>query len=420
MKLRRLAVGSIVVVFTIVALVFAYQVSYPWVYPYYRGKYTDYKLDTSISFWGQGSVSLTFKILMDETPYSEFVSSYSSTQLALTEGREEVYGEEGSGFFHNVTSAQLNVAVNSYTNFQMNYVVRAYSVRYELAGFDLRTITDFIPDEAKLYIGGNGKIPVDDPVVKEIVTRECQGIRDPVEKAHRLYQWTARNIQYDMEQLGNTNVGWIIRNRKAVCEGYAFVQATLCRAAGIPARVVVGAVALEGESLWESGHAWCEVFLHWGWVPSDPTWGNGMLEQGKDIDAYWASLETDKVISSIGKPVHITTGSIISLEGYSTGELKELQFDKLEQVSVVGEGFAGPPEITHTRQVWIVTGVTIFLGTTGISLIIYRRIKKAKLEKELETARQPLSVLEPPFCRYCGNRLPSGALFCDRCGRRLV
>lgn len=422
MNLRKWAAGSAIAVFMIIVLVFAYQVSYPWVYPYYRGKYTDYKIETNMSFWGQGRVSLIFKILMDKTPYSELISSYSSIPLTQSEGQQEIYGEEGSRFYHNITTAQLDVAVNSHASFQMDYVVRAYSIRYELRGFDLRTVTNFIPDEAKPYTGGNSKIPVDDPLVKEIVAREVGGIRDPIEKAHRLYLWTARNIQYDLNQLGNINVDWIIQNRRAVCEGYAFVYATLCRAAGIPARVMVGAVAYNGESLWDLGHAWVEVYLHWGWVACDPTWGNGMLEQGKDIDAYWAGLQDDRAIPSMGRPMHITTGSIEELEGWTFGDLKKLQFDKWEQVSVVGDGFAGPPTETHTRQIWIATGFTFFLGTIGISFVIYRGIRRrrAKREERLELFEQPSVPSERLFCKHCGNRLSYGAIFCDQCGRRLI
>jgi len=181
----------------------------------------------------------------------------------------------------------------------------------------------------------------------------------------------------------------------------------------------VGAVAIDGESLWDSGHAWCEVFLHWGWVASDPTWGNGMFEEGKDIDAYWASLETDKVIPSVGRPTHITTGSIISVEGYAYGELDRLEFDELEEVSVEGEGFAGPSTVTHTREMWVVAGVTIFLGSTGLSFLLYRRIKRSRMQREIEASRQKYLQLGRLFCRYCGKRLPPEAIFCDQCGRRL-
>jgi len=144
-----------------------------------------------------------------------------------------------------------------------------------------------------------------------------------------------------------------------------------------------------------------------------------MLEEGKDIDAYWAGLEDEKAIPRIGRPMHITTGSIQEFEGMIFGNLKKIQFDKWEQVLVVGEGFAGPPTVTHDRQIWIATGVTVFLGTMGISFLTYRRMKMARMKRELEFSRQPYVPPGWLFCRYCGKRLPPAAIFCNQCGRRL-
>jgi hypothetical protein len=58
----------------------------------------------------------------------------------------------------------------------------------------------------------------------------------------------------------------IIRNMEGTCVSYATLTTTLCRAAGIPARYLVGSVYLDG--MW-GGHAWVEVLINNSWIPID-------------------------------------------------------------------------------------------------------------------------------------------------------
>lgn len=60
-----------------------------------------------------------------------------------------------------------------------------------------------------------------------------------------------------------------IRSKKGDCAEYASLFVALCRAKKIPAKVVVGYVAVSTEY---PGHAWAEVYTKdYGWVPFDPT-----------------------------------------------------------------------------------------------------------------------------------------------------
>jgi hypothetical protein len=57
-----------------------------------------------------------------------------------------------------------------------------------------------------------------------------------------------------------------IRNLEGTCVSYATVLTTLCRAANIPARYLMGFVYFDG--MW-GGHAWVEVYLNDSWIPVD-------------------------------------------------------------------------------------------------------------------------------------------------------
>lgn len=64
----------------------------------------------------------------------------------------------------------------------------------------------------------------------------------------------------------------ILRTKEGVCRDYAILACTLMRAAGIPTKLVTGAVYAEGAFYY---HAWVEAWTGKSWVPLDPTMDGG-------------------------------------------------------------------------------------------------------------------------------------------------
>ncbi|MDT3443759.1 transglutaminase family protein [Pseudofrankia sp. BMG5.37] len=89
---------------------------------------------------------------------------------------------------------------------------------------------------------------------------------DPLTTARRCCAWVFENIAY---RPGTTHVGTTAAQAVAggagVCQDQAHVMIALCRAAGLPARYVLGHLVGDGES-----HAWVEVVLPDGWAPPPP------------------------------------------------------------------------------------------------------------------------------------------------------
>jgi transglutaminase-like putative cysteine protease len=89
---------------------------------------------------------------------------------------------------------------------------------------------------------------------------------DPFTTARRCCAWVFENIAY---RPGSTTVGTTAAQAVAggagVCQDQAHVMIALCRAAGLPARYVLGHLVGDGES-----HAWVEVVLPEGWAPPAP------------------------------------------------------------------------------------------------------------------------------------------------------
>lgn len=82
--------------------------------------------------------------------------------------------------------------------------------------------------------------------------------------------WIFNHIYYESGSSDeNTVASDVLLQRAGVCRDFAHLAITICRALGIPARMVVGYVEIEKFS--PDFHAICEVYLEGGWVLFDPT-----------------------------------------------------------------------------------------------------------------------------------------------------
>jgi len=403
--IRIFAIGFIISTITV-----AYQVAYPWIYPYYLGRYTDYQITSYVAIRGLGGVAARFYYVMDNTSYSQLISS-DIRGGTIQKVSLEMPSEIGSGLYHNVWIISWIQAVRgSAARIDMNFVVRAYSISYNLRGFDPKPWFNYVPEDVEQYLVENNYFPTHSPEVQRVINQVLTGTIDPSEKARRLYEWTTKNIVYSLTQVGNVDVPWILKHRIAVCEGYAFVLATLCRAAGIPARVVVGAAALDGESLQFDDllHAWVEVYLYWTWVACDPTWGRDKLNE------YWAGLRDDIAFPKMGHPLHITAGVMYDVTAIDWGYIRLTGYD-FGRVHIVGSGFAEPPKDTLVRILWLGTTCSTIAGISGAAAIVYWWSRKRR-----KAVRPPLIDVYPlNYCTFCGKRVQPDSIYCDRCGRKI-
>ena len=109
------------------------------------------------------------------------------------------------------------------------------------------------------------------------------------QKANAIYNWVTHNIAYDVKALrkfpkadGDKAV-LALKNRKAVCDGYAMLYTELCRAAGLQAVNIEGYakdwIFDNGDELYIPRHEWNAVRINGKWQLVDATWGAGGLYQ---------------------------------------------------------------------------------------------------------------------------------------------
>jgi len=93
---------------------------------------------------------------------------------------------------------------------------------------------------------------------------------NPYLKAKQIFQYVAEHLHYEFND-GLQGARLTLQLGSGECGDYASVFVAMARAAGIPARPVVGYHAQSGEQY----HVWAEFYLQGiGWVPADAQFGD--------------------------------------------------------------------------------------------------------------------------------------------------
>ncbi|WP_392485905.1 cell wall-binding repeat-containing protein [Haloimpatiens sp. FM7315] len=127
------------------------------------------------------------------------------------------------------------------------------------------------------YTKSDDKIESDNSLIvnkaREIVGSET----NPYLKAKKIYSFVNTYMNYDYSE-GNKGALNALKTSKGVCEDYSDLMVALCRASGVPARIVTGFWVKElpsgsaYNSLEGENHAWVEFYLpEYGWIVAEPT-----------------------------------------------------------------------------------------------------------------------------------------------------
>ncbi|MFN8608685.1 MAG: transglutaminase domain-containing protein [Vulcanimicrobiota bacterium] len=113
---------------------------------------------------------------------------------------------------------------------------------------------------------------------------------DPELKFRAIYRWEAAHLSYDTDVLAGkppVRSQWpedVLRDRVAVCDGFARLYCALAQQMGLECETVLGyakgPLVLHGD--WgQPNHRWVRVRLPGGWALVDPTWSRAW-RGGKD------------------------------------------------------------------------------------------------------------------------------------------
>ena len=82
-------------------------------------------------------------------------------------------------------------------------------------------------------------------------------------------------------QIRRKTIARLLKKKKTVCTGYAYLLKEMCRYAGIQSKIVNGfsrTADTEYEDAPEPNHSWNVVLLNGKWYLCDPTWATGLFD----------------------------------------------------------------------------------------------------------------------------------------------
>ena len=118
--------------------------------------------------------------------------------------------------------------------------------------------------------------PADDERLQALAERAVAGLETARDKADALTRFVYSFLRYS-DATGPRTVFDTLRDRRGDCTEFADLYTALARAAGLPARTVVGLAYQPSNEANDLGafalHAWNEVAIDGAWHSVDPTWG---------------------------------------------------------------------------------------------------------------------------------------------------
>jgi hypothetical protein len=133
------------------------------------------------------------------------------------------------------------------------------------------------------YLEPNPQINSNDPRIVALAKQAVGGQTDPWAKATAIQQWVARNIRAKNFSRGFAPASEVARNLTGDCTEHSVLTAAMCRAAGVPARVVIGLVYADHLNGF-GYHMWNEVYVNRRWVAIDAAFNQS------DVDAVHIKL----------------------------------------------------------------------------------------------------------------------------------
>lgn len=132
-----------------------------------------------------------------------------------------------------------------------------------------------VPDDLDDAMAPSSMIQSDADEIVKIAKEVVGDTTNAWEAAQKLERWVFENMTQKNFSVAFGSALEACRTREGDCTEHAVLLAALCRAAGIPARVVMGVEYVYG--IW-GGHAWNDVWIDGAWYQLDATNGFGFVD----------------------------------------------------------------------------------------------------------------------------------------------
>lgn len=148
--------------------------------------------------------------------------------------------------------------------------------------------TTFPSEVEEFMLPVSGLFESDRSAIQEFANEIIENETNPYLKAKRILDNVIDYLTYEPQAVEHSAL-WAYNSRKADCTGHSNLFIALARAAGIPAKAVVGkgflplySIGLGSVDIKGLGHEWVIIYLpSIGWVPVDAVWPAGQGSFGK-------------------------------------------------------------------------------------------------------------------------------------------
>jgi len=131
------------------------------------------------------------------------------------------------------------------------------------------------PEGVRECLGPSPLVQSDAPEIAAMAKEAVGDCTDAWEAARRIERFVHDAIDAKGFDVGFASALEVARERRGDCTEHAVLFCALCRAAGIPSRVVMGIECIG--RVW-GGHAWGEVWIEGAWYQLDATLGYGSVD----------------------------------------------------------------------------------------------------------------------------------------------
>jgi transglutaminase-like putative cysteine protease len=185
------------------------------------------------------------------------VIDWDSQRNVITEKinpiRKGIWKDPQSGTVISFWDSYLQPSAGSSLVIEEQFAFTCYEVNCRI---DLGKVTEYEKTDPQylLYTRPEKYLEADDPNIMKTAEELTGNKTNPYLIARSIYEWVIDHMLYqDIDGLGGAKFAF--ENRYGECGDYSALFVALCRAAGIPARPVVGRWATSIEGDW---HVWAE------------------------------------------------------------------------------------------------------------------------------------------------------------------
>lgn len=203
----------------------------------------------------QGNLlTVDYKIYLPREDYAKQYIKINSISLQPDSYNNEDVNTVAKYKWKNVSNQSFHIEVNGEAK------VRTYDLKTaKRLNYNISPETDL-----SRYLKSEELIEADDPFIVNIANSIGGNSREEI--LQNIYVYLQKNIKYTI--VPNLGAKRTLTEKRGKCADYTAAMVALCRAKGIPARVVAG----EMFDKQGTAHAWAEVYYdEYGWVTYDPT-----------------------------------------------------------------------------------------------------------------------------------------------------